>query len=54
MEKYYIAAKNLHKIDDKTLKFEDFETIMIDGHNKNILRKVYKFFDKYSSQLQKV
>ncbi len=21
MEKYYVAAKNLHKIDDKTIKF---------------------------------
>lgn len=24
MEKYYIAAKNLHKIEDKSIKFEDF------------------------------
>jgi hypothetical protein len=23
-EKYYIAAKNLRKVEDKSLKFEDF------------------------------
>ncbi len=54
MQKYYIAAKNLNKIEDKTVKFEDFENMIFNKKNTNILNKLYKLFDKYGSQVQKL
>lgn len=52
MEKYYVAAKNLHKIDDKTIKFQDFQSICSNKDKPDVIRRIYKLFDKYSSKVE--
>ncbi len=54
MEKYYVAAKNLHKFDDKTIKIEDIESIMQKNSKKDYMKVLYKLFDKYSSKVEQI
>jgi hypothetical protein len=54
MEKYYIAAKNLHTFDDKTIKFEDFESMINKKKSVDYLKKLYKLFDRENDKIQKL
>ena len=49
MEKYYVAAKNLNKIEGASIKFEDIETILAKKaeNNKKYTLGIFGMFDKY-------
>lgn len=44
----------MRQIEDKSLRFEDFEGIMINKGRNELIKKLYHFFDKYSSQIEKI